>query len=79
MSEKSMRVLSFLTPEQAAAFGKLPPESVVGVFTDERLEEQGFQANRLFIDFMHDIIRRAGPRTRGCAPAPPHRREAGST
>lgn len=63
MSEGSARVLSFLAPEQVSSLGVLPPEAVVGFLAGETLDddEREFRANRVFIDFMHDVIRRTGP------------------
>ena len=39
----------------------MPPEAVVGFLAGETLDEREFRANGVFIDFMHDVIRRTGP------------------
>jgi hypothetical protein len=59
--EEPTRALSFLTPEQATRLGGLPAEAVVGVFLGDAVNVQQFQPNRVFVDFMHDVIRRRGP------------------
>lgn len=65
MAEDSARALSFLTPEQVSRLGQLPGEGVVGFFTGEGSGEQGFRPNRVFIDFMHEVLRTKGPEDAG--------------
>jgi hypothetical protein len=61
MTQEPTRALSFLTPEQASELGGLPPEAVVGVFPGEAPDEGQFVANRVFVDFLHEVVREKGP------------------
>jgi hypothetical protein len=60
MPRNAMRVLSFLTPAQCGSLG-LPGVAVQGTFTDEECSAGGFRPNPVFIEFMHEVIRTAGP------------------
>jgi hypothetical protein len=60
MPGNAMRVLSFLTPAECGSLG-LPGVAVQGTFTDEECSAGGFRPNPVFIEFMHEVIRRAGP------------------
>jgi hypothetical protein len=66
--------LTVLTPEDAKALGYLPPEAIVGIVgkpsgdpesfnasTSERLSADEFRHNRVFLDFLHHVIRTFGP------------------
>jgi hypothetical protein len=55
----TVRVLSFLTPDQCT--NGLPGVAVQGEFTDPECSMEGFRVNHAFVEFMHDVIRTAGP------------------
>jgi hypothetical protein len=62
--------ISLLAFEQVEAQGGLAPEAVVGVLTeridaDEALTPASFARNRAFLDFMHEVVARRGPRLPG--------------
>jgi len=60
-TREGARVLSFLAPDQVARLGRLPPEGMVGRLSGDTLDEAGFQANPAFVEFLHEVIRTAGP------------------
>ena len=53
-------VLSFLQPDQLVPYG-LPGIAIQGTFTDSECTVEGFRENPAFVDFMHEVIRTAGP------------------
>jgi hypothetical protein len=54
-------VLSFLTPDECKKGGGLPGVAVQGIFTDPDCTVAGFRVNRVFVEFMHTVIRTVGP------------------
>jgi hypothetical protein len=56
----TVRVLSILTPEQCAPQG-VPGLAIQGAFTDADCTLAGFKPNLDFVNFMHQVIRTAGP------------------
>lgn len=61
----SKRVLSFLSPHQIQSLGGLPAEAIAGGFEGETTSVDAFRQNRVFVDFMHQVIRAAGPKDPG--------------
>jgi len=57
----SVQVLSFLKPEECAEHGGLPGVAIQGEFTDAERSVAGFRVNRAFVEFLHEVIRAAGP------------------
>lgn len=57
-----MQVTSPLSPEEVASLGRLPAEAVAGTYSGEDMSLGDFRPNQVFIDFMHQVIRSAGPR-----------------
>jgi hypothetical protein len=57
----SEQVLSRLSPDQVQALGGLPREAIAGVFVGEAMRVDDFRPNPAFVEFMHDVIRTAGP------------------
>lgn len=51
------RVVTFLTAEEVARLGGVPPQAVVGVFTDGGL----LRVNGVFREFLHETIAWAAP------------------
>src|SRR5262245_16528422 len=60
-SSTTMDVLGFVSPGEVGLIGGLPREAVVGSFAGEGRRPESFRPNPAFIDFMHEIIRTAGP------------------
>lgn len=60
-------VLSILSPDEANARGGLPIEAILGdVATDETaISMETFVPNSRFIEFMHQVMRTAGPLDEG--------------
>jgi hypothetical protein len=56
-----MQAHSLLSPEEAASLGGLPAEAVAGTHSGEDTSLDDFRPNQIFIDFMHHVIRSAGP------------------
>jgi hypothetical protein len=56
------RVLSILTPEEVKLLGGLPAEAIVGILQGEELTVEALRPNRVFVEFMHRVIRVAGPK-----------------
>lgn len=55
-----MEILSFLSPDQIAAIGKIPELAIIGCF--EVVDgEKRFRPNRAFVEYMHEVIKRTGP------------------
>ena len=65
MVEESPQVLAFLTPDQMSTLGGLSLEGVMGFVKGEALNERELEANPVFVDFMHDVVRRTGPQHPG--------------
>jgi len=59
-----LRVLSFLPPEDVQALSELPGEAIFGFMAGEGFSVEHFRPNRVFIDFMHRVIRSVGPQDR---------------
>jgi hypothetical protein len=62
--------LTLVPPEVAFSQG-LAPEAIVGVLlrplaANEAITPEVFARNRVFVDFMHDVIARNGPDQPGC-------------
>src|SRR5215469_894046 len=53
-------VLSFLESRDVFPHG-LPTVAIQGTFTDSKCSVEGFRVNPAFVDFMHEVIRTAGP------------------
>ena len=60
----TQRFLSFLAPEEISALEQLPAEAILGSFTGEGEAEQ-FHINPVFVTFLHDMLRQAGPLDEG--------------
>ncbi len=58
------RVLSFLSPQETEALGGIPIQAVVGEFVGEEGDPsvESFRPNPVFTAFLHETIRRWGPR-----------------
>lgn len=56
-----LHVLSILGPLEAAALGGLPREAVAGVMDGDGSSIEAFRPNPVFADFLHHVIRTAGP------------------
>ena len=59
---EAQRVLSILTPREVASLGGLPGEGVAGIMDGDVSSVEAFRPNQVFIDFMHQVIRTAGPK-----------------
>ena len=59
--KQTAKVLSFLTPDECKNGGGLPGVAVQGIFTDPDSTAAGFRVNRVFVEFMHTVIRTVGP------------------
>ena len=59
--KQTAKVLSFLTPDECKNGGGLPGVAVQGIFTDRDSTAAGFRVNRVFVEFMHTVIRTVGP------------------
>ena len=60
MPEANLRILSFLSPDIMREFGQLPREAICGWFTAAGTSPDTFRVNPLFVNFMHQVIKRAG-------------------
>ena len=45
--------------------GGIPGAAVAGIFADGLMTLEAFHTNRVFVDFLHDVIAKAGPSDRG--------------
>jgi hypothetical protein len=63
LGDRSERVISFVSPAEVKSLGGLPAEAVVGRFEgdDDNVSVESFQQNGLFVEFLHRVIRTAGP------------------
>jgi hypothetical protein len=59
--ENIRQVLSILSPEEASALGELPGEAIAGIMEGEGFSVDRFRPNQAFVEFMHHVIRVAGP------------------
>lgn len=60
-----LRVLSWLTPAEARSLDGIPGEAVIGVYSDDPPNPESVRTNRVFVDFMHQVIAAAGPKDPG--------------
>ena len=60
-TQPSEHVLSLLSPDEVQSLGGLPVEGIAGYFEDESMSVEAFRQNSAFVDFMHEVIRTAGP------------------
>ena len=58
-SEKAT-VVSILSPDEVSALGEIPAEAIAGSFEGNAVTQEAFRANRVFIDFLHEVIGKAG-------------------
>lgn len=58
------QVVSILPPEQMQALGGLPAEAIAGTVDGRGLSAETFRQNPKFVEFMHAVIRTAGPADR---------------
>lgn len=47
---------------KVASLGGIPGEAVAGILFGQAATPEAFRANRVFIDFLHEVIGKAGPR-----------------
>lgn len=59
--QREERVVSWLSPEEVAALGALPPEGVIGHLRGDRVSPEAFVPNAVFSAFLQDALRRIGP------------------
>ena len=68
-TQPSEQVLSLLSPDEVHSLGGLPVEGIAGRFESESMSVATFRQNPAFVEFMHQVIRTAGPkrsRAPGC-------------
>jgi hypothetical protein len=57
----SGRVLSLLSPAEVEALRGLPAEAIAGTVADDGIDVEAFRPNPQFVEFLHRVIRAAGP------------------
>lgn len=60
-SASLQNVMSLLSPEEVDSLGGLPGEAIAGIVEGEAATPEAFRPNSRFIEFMHQVIRAAGP------------------
>jgi hypothetical protein len=58
-------VHSFLSPAEVRQLSGIPPESIPGWFEGEDESVDSFRPNPVFIEYLHEVIRSAGPEDPG--------------
>jgi len=53
--------LAILRPEEADKRGGMPLEAIIGIWYGDEPSPDRFTPNLYFVDFMHDVIKSAGP------------------
>lgn len=60
--EIPLRVLSLLSADEAQRLNGLPVEAIAGAIAEgDELRPETFQVNPRFVQFMHEVLREAGP------------------
>jgi hypothetical protein len=59
--QQGQRVLSILSPDEVAALGELPGQAIAGILVGDAWSLEAFRPNRVFVDFMHEVLRTFGP------------------
>jgi hypothetical protein len=61
--ERPTRILSILEPEEIAALGIIPSKGMAGTFVagSDTTAIGAFRPNVQFVEFLHEVIRTAGP------------------
>lgn len=60
----AIRALSLVGPEEFAGRDALPPQAFLGHLENDAVGVETFRPNPKFIEFMHEVIKRAGPADR---------------
>jgi hypothetical protein len=74
-TQPSEQVLSLLSPDEVHSLGGLPVEGIAGRFESESMSVATFRQNPAFVEFMHQVIRTAGPKDPGLQAAAQGQRE----
>ena len=61
MGVPAQQVMSILTPQEVQTLGGLPGQAVAGLLVGPFGSPGSFRPNRVFVDFLHDVVRSAGP------------------
>jgi hypothetical protein len=64
--EDTRHIISVISPDDIASLGRLPNEAIAGFLVrepnaGEKLAPEHVRPNPVFIEFMHQVIRRSGP------------------